>query len=104
MSTETHRPTVFPMKEKFAVLWAMNDHAYAGSLELADRRLELRTRGRTFSAPVDDVRQLGIERGAAARLNGLAVLQLSLSGGDVLRVASLQGAGVLHELAAALSV
>lgn len=104
MLAASSSPTVQCMKETFAVLWAINGDACAGSLELTDRRLELRARGRTFSAPVDAVRQLTIERGAAARINGLAVLQLRFSRGDVLRVASLQGMGVLHELAAALSL
>ena len=37
------------------------------------------------------------------RIKGLAVLRLTLAGGIVVRVASLQGMGVLHQLAASLT-
>jgi hypothetical protein len=86
------------MKGTFAVLWTLHERVHSGSLEAFRDRLELRTRGRTFSIPFDSVQQFAIERGPAARINGLAVLTIVLVDGDVIRIASLQGTGVLHEL------
>ena len=45
----------------------------------------------------------GIERGSSVRLNGLAALKIVLYDGIVVRVASLQGMGVLHQLAGRLA-
>lgn len=91
------------MKGTYAVLWALHGRVHSGALEAFRDRIELRTRGRTFSIPLASVEQFAIERGASVRINGLAVLTIALVDGDVLRIASLQGTGVLHELVMHLS-
>lgn len=91
------------MKGTWAVLWTLHGRVHAGSLEALADRLELRARGRTVAVPLDSVAQFTIERGPAARINGLPALTLSLIEGDVVRLASLEGVGVLHELAALLA-
>ena len=91
------------MKGTCAVLWALHGRVHAGSLELDDDRLQFRTRGRAVAVPLDSIAQFAIERGPAVRINGLPVLTLFLVEGDVIRLASLEGVGALHELAAALA-
>ena len=90
------------MKGTCAVLWTLHGPIHAGSLELDDDRLQLRTRGRAVSIPLGSIAQFTIERGPAVRINGLPVLTLFLVEGDVVRLASLEGVAVLHELAAVL--
>jgi hypothetical protein len=91
------------MKGTWAVLWTLHGRVHAGSLELHEDRLEFRTRGRAVAVPLDSIAQFTIERGPAVRLNGLPVLTLFLVEGDVIRLASLEGVGVLHELGAFLA-
>jgi hypothetical protein len=91
------------MRGTIAVLWTLHGKLHSGSLELLDDRLELRTRNRTLAVPLDSIVQFCIERGASVRINGLAVLTIRLSDGVVVRVASLQGMGVLHQLAGRLA-
>jgi len=91
------------MKGTAAVLWALYGTLHTGSLEVHRHRLELRARGRALGIPLDSVTGFTIERGAATRIRGLPVLTLRLAGGDVVRLASLEGAGVLHELCALLA-
>ena len=91
------------MKGTWAVLWTLHGRVHAGSLEPLDDRVELRTRGRTFAIPLDSIARFTIERGPAARINGLPVITLFLVEGDVVRLASLEGVGVLHELAGLLA-
>ena len=90
------------MRGTFAILWTLDGKRHSGSLEVLGDRLELRTRGRTLVIPLDSIQQFEIERGAPVRINGLAVLKLTLIGGVVVRIASLQGMGVLHQLAGLL--
>ena len=92
-----------PMRGTIAVLWTLDGKLYPGSLELLGDRLELRTGNRTLAIPLDSIVQFRIERGAPVRINGLAVLTLHLADGVVVRVASLQGMGVLHQLAGRLA-
>jgi len=91
------------MKGTAAVLWTLHGNVHSGRLEAMPDRLELSARGIAFSIPVASIREFGIERGPAERIKGLAVLTLVLSEGDVVRIASLQGTGVLHELAGVLA-
>ena len=91
------------MKGTAAVLWALHGTLHTGSLEVRSDRLELRARRRAVAIPFDSITELTIEREAARRIKGLPVLSLRLAGGDVVRLASLEGAGVLHELFALLS-
>ena len=81
----------------------LHGRVHAGSLEVLDDRLELRARGRVVAIPLGSIARFTIERGPAARINGLPVLTLSLVEGDLVRVASLEGTGVLHEVAAVLA-
>jgi hypothetical protein len=91
------------MKGTWAVLWTLHGKVHAGSLELFGDRLELRACARTLAVPMETIAQFAIERGPAARIHGLPVLTLYLVEGDVVRLASLQGTGFLHELAAVLA-
>ena len=91
------------MTGTIAILWTLHGKRHSGSLEVLGDRLELRTRGRTLVIPLDSIEKFEIERGVPSRINGLAVLTLTLVGGVVVRVASLQGMGVLHQLAGRLS-
>jgi hypothetical protein len=81
----------------------LHGKVHAGSLEAHDDRLEFRARGRAFGIPLQAIAQFTIERGPAARINGLPVLTLFLIEGDVIRLASLEGVGVLHEISAVLA-
>ena len=97
------RLTVCWMKGTIAILWTLHGERHSGSLEMLADRLELRARGRTLVIPLESIAGFEIERGAPARINGLAVLRLTLAGGMIVRVASLQGMGVLHQLAGKLA-
>jgi hypothetical protein len=87
------------MRGTFAVLWSLHGPVHSGSLEAFSDRLELRTRGLTVSVSFVSVVRSTIQRGPSLRINGLPVLAIALADGDVVRIASLQGAGLLHELA-----
>jgi hypothetical protein len=91
------------MKGTAAVLWTLHGRVHAGSVEVHHDRLELRSRNRVAAVPHDSIDRFTIERGPAVRINGLPVLTLFLIEGDVIRLASLEGTGVLHELAATLA-
>jgi hypothetical protein len=86
------------MTGTFAVLWSLHGPVHSGSLETFADRLELRTRGRSLSVPFASIVRSAIERGPSVRINGLPVLAIALADGAVVRIASLQGAGLLHEL------
>jgi hypothetical protein len=91
------------MTGTIAIVWTLDGRRYSGSLEVLADRVELRSRGRTLVVPLESIEKLEIERGAQDRIHGLAVLKLTLVGDVVVRVASLQGMGVLHQLAGRLS-
>lgn len=88
------------MRKTFPVLWALHGQTRTGKLEVSRERIELSSRGHTFAFARDAVAHFVIERGATARIRGLPAITVSLAGGDVVRVASLGGAGSLHEVAA----
>ena len=85
----------------YAVVWSEDGGPpNPGSLEVADRHLVLAGRaepGRHLS--YDDLAEARLERLYADRLSGRPTLALTLRGGEVLRVASMEGGGTLHELA-----
>jgi hypothetical protein len=87
------------MKFELPVIWAFHGTTFTGKLELSGGRLILSSRRRTLAFLVGRVVALAIDRSAASRLRGLPVLSLLLPGGDMVHVASLGGAGSLHELA-----
>ena len=93
----------FAMKGTCAVLWTLHGRVHTGSIEVHEDRLEFRARDRAVGIPLDSIAQFTIERGPAVRIHGLPVLSMFLLEGDVIRVASLEGTGVLHELAAVLA-
>ena len=83
----------------YAVLWSENDGApHAGRLDLGACRLSLAgLPGRELS--YDDVTEVRIDRRPLHRLAGRPTLVVESRSGDVVRIASLDGAGTLHELA-----
>jgi hypothetical protein len=85
------------------VVWNVHDATYAGGLQLSGDRLTLTSKSFTLAVPGGSIVSLTIERAPGQRLRGLPVLHLRLDGGVDVRVASLGGAGSLHELAASLS-
>jgi hypothetical protein len=91
------------MKGTAAVLWTLHGAVHAGSVEALADRLAFRTRGRAAAVPFDSIAQFTIERGRSVRIHGLPVLTLFLAEGDVMRLASLEGVGVLHEICAVLA-
>jgi hypothetical protein len=86
------------MKQDYAVVWSSNGDSSSGRLEVLGDRFELHGRNRSLSVPFQDLTSVSIARGRMDRLLGLPVLALSLHGRPPLRIASLEGAGSLHEL------
>ena len=98
------RPDYPPgMSADLPVVWNVHDATYAGGLQLGRDRLTLTSKSYTLSVPGHSIASLTIERAPGQRLRGLPVLRLCLAGGVDVRVASLGGAGSLHELAASLA-
>jgi hypothetical protein len=85
------------------VVWNMRDVTSPGRLQLRGDRVTLTSKGYTLSFPGRSIASLTIERAPSQRLRGLPVLHLRLVGDVSVFVASLDGAGSLHELAAALA-
>jgi hypothetical protein len=88
----------------YAVVWSENDGpVYAGRLDVGPRSLRLagsasearRSRRQLFYRELTDVH---VERRSQARLAGRPTLAFELPGGRLLRIASIDGAGSLHEL------
>jgi hypothetical protein len=86
------------MKPRYAVLWCSRDEVESGRLEPHADGFELSGRAGALSLRFADVTDAAIARGQDQRLRGLPVLALLLCGGASVRIASLEGAGVLHEL------
>jgi hypothetical protein len=87
-------------KRSYAVVWSNNGATRCGRLELLRDRFELHGRERPFSIPYAELTSASIARGDRDRLRGLPVLVLGRRGSAPVRIASLEGAGALHELAA----
>jgi hypothetical protein len=83
----------------YAVVWSSDGDRGSGRLESFPDHLELHGRGRIFSLPFSQLRSATIARRPADRLLGLPVLALDFLGLPTLRIASLEGAGFLQELA-----
>jgi len=88
--------------ESYAVVWSVGRDIHSGRLDLHAGGLELHGRDTVLRLRFRDVSGASIGRGRDERLRGLPVLRLAGSGGTSIRIASLQGAGVLHELAHAV--
>ena len=88
---------------RYAVVWSDGAAAQTGRLEAYANRLELHGRDTAVVVPLAEIAEAAIERGPADRLRGLPVLALRRRDGSRLCVASLDGPGVLLELAALTS-
>ena len=87
------------MKRTYAVLWSGAPGSGSGRLEPLPDRFELYGREHV-SILFAEVSRTSIGRQNGERLQGLPVLVLHRHGGaPPIRIASLEGAGVLHELA-----
>ena|SRR5207302_4718377 len=87
------------MKSSYAVVWSSNGHVQAGRLEPFADRFELHGREQRLSVRFGQLGGAAIERHGGERLLGLPVLSLRLRDDPPVRIASLEGAGFLHELA-----
>lgn len=87
------------MKRSYAVLWSEGDTLGSGRLEACSDRFELHGRDARVSIPFSDVAGASIARRQVDRLRGLPVLLLRRGDREPVRIASLEGPGVLHELA-----
>ena len=86
------------VKRSYAVVWSSPEGVDSGRLEPGAGGFELVGRGHPLSIGFPDLEEVSIARGSGERLRGLPVLVLGrLHGGEV-RIASLEGAAVLHEL------
>jgi hypothetical protein len=90
------------MELQLPVIWTLHGTTSPGRVEVSRDRLELSSRGRAFSFPLQAVAAFMIERAPARRLRGLPVLSVRLVGGDTVGVASMGGPGSLQDLAAAV--
>ena len=87
-------------RQTYAVVWEQHQVVASGGLTVLPAGFELHGRDRPLSIAFSEVLTASIARGGRDRLRGLPVLVLALQGGDLLRIASLEGLGGLHELAA----
>ena len=87
------------MKRSYAVVWSDGDTLGSGRLDACGDRFELHGRDTQVSIPFSEVAGASIARRHVDRLRGLPVLLLRRSDREPVRIASLEGPGVLHELA-----
>ena len=87
------------MERSYAVVWSNGQELRSGRLEPRADRFELHGRDSRFSILFSDLTCASIARSEADRLRGLAVLLLRRDDCAPVRIASLEGPGVLHELA-----
>jgi hypothetical protein len=93
------RPYGDPMvKRSYAVVWSSPEGVGSGRLEPGAEGFELVGREHELSIDFADVADVSIARAHGERLRGLPVLVLRQVHGSELRIASLEGAAVLHEL------
>jgi hypothetical protein len=90
------------MRFTLPVIWSHEETTRAGLLEASEERVTLSAREGSFAFGLDSVETFTIERGPTERIRGLPALCVRLAGGDVVRIASMGGAGSLHELSALL--
>jgi hypothetical protein len=86
------------VKRSYAVVWSNGHGVDSGRLEPRGDRFELVGRDHARSVGFGDIVGLSIARQNGERLRGLPVLVLRLTAGDEVRVASLEGTAVLHDL------
>lgn len=83
-----------------AVVWSSDGTRSAGRLESFPDRFELVGRDRRLTLRFSDLTDVSIARDRGDRLLGMPVLTLQRSAGDPVRIAALEGPGLLHDLAA----
>jgi hypothetical protein len=89
-----------PTTRGYAVVWSVaGGNTGSGRLEARPDRFDLHGRDEDFSMVFAELAGAAIVRRQADRLRGLPALVLTRPGGATVRIASLEGAGVLHELA-----
>ena len=103
MAGATFRPSLLSMRKTFPVIWSLHGETHTGKLDVTKERIELTSRGYTFAFPRDSVIHFVVERSAEARIRGLTSIKIRLVGEHVVRIASLGGAGSLHEISALLA-
>jgi hypothetical protein len=81
-----------------AVVWSSDDGRFSGRLEAFSDRFELVGRDRRLTLPFADVKAVSIARSRGDRLLGMPVLALEREGGGLVRIAALEGPGLLHDL------
>jgi hypothetical protein len=86
------------MKQAYAVVWSENGSSTSGRLDSFADRFELAGRGQRLSILFAELVTVSIARGRGDRLHGLPVLDIARNGRPPVRIASLEGAGALHEL------
>src|ERR1051326_2152048 len=86
------------VKRSYAVVWENGAGVDSGRLEPHADSLQLVGRERRLAVAFADLADVAIARGPARPLRGRPVLVLRRRTGDDIRVASLEGAAVLHEL------
>jgi hypothetical protein len=89
-------------KRSYAVVWTNDQTTESGRLEVRRDGLELYGRESRLSIALAELTRAVISRSEPDRLRGLPVLVLTPRCGPRIRIASLEGAGALHELAARL--
>ena len=82
----------------YAAVWSDADAIDSGRLDVHADRLELHGRERRLIVGFAQLASLSIARHREERLRGLPVLVLRGSNGADIRIASLEGAGVLQEV------
>jgi hypothetical protein len=87
------------MKRSYAVVWSSEGDVGSGRLDSLTDRFELSGRDSRFSVLFSDLADATIARGNGERLRGLPVLLLRRRTGAAVKIASLEGVAVLHELA-----
>jgi len=90
--------SLLPFKRSYAVVWSEGDAIGSGRLEPYADRFDLQGREGRVTIRFSDLAAAALARGPRERLRGLPVLALRRRSGAAVRVASLEGVGVLHEL------
>ncbi len=92
--------------ESYAVLWSEpNEPVHAGKLELEPNGLRFegsrgtRSRAHVHRVYYEDIESVHVGRRVSERLAGRPALVLDLAVGGPLRISSMQGPGILSELA-----
>jgi len=88
------------MSRSYAVVWDVAGDEAAGRLDVAADCFELHGAGRDVVVPFADVSGAAIARSGPERLRGMPALVMRVRARGLLRIASLDAPGVLHELVA----